>query len=326
MLRTRKLPYLTFVAALLFAPLSSGLYAQVKNGQGNAITQDLYLSVQFQDIPKITEWISKGADVNTVENGRPLLGWAAQNGNPEVVELLLKAGANPNISDSDDLKQTPLMRAVETQKLNIVQLLLNYKANPNAEDSYGVTALTMAIQSSRTDIVEALAAGGADVKKVSPDGESAILTAVQTSMPEAAEKVKILAKAGAPLNVSNSSYTPLVYAVQKDNKELVQALLDAGADPDAKTSSDQAPIQSAAYNPEIMEILLKAKANPNTENYGGQSMLFEAIQNNRPDIAKLLIQAGADINKPDYSGTSPADMADRYGLTEIADIIRSKAQ
>src|SRR5438105_1112993 len=68
----------------------------------------LYMAVQSQDIPTLQRLLAQGAKPNYRENGRPLLGWAAQNGNVEVVKVLLKAGADPNEFDENP-GHTPLM-------------------------------------------------------------------------------------------------------------------------------------------------------------------------------------------------------------------------
>lgn len=63
----------------------------------------------------------------------------------KIVEMLLKAGANPNISIDDHLA-TPLMRASYYGKLNIVKLLLDNGADPSIKNSNDHTAWDLAVQ------------------------------------------------------------------------------------------------------------------------------------------------------------------------------------
>ena len=123
-------------------------------------SKELYEAVMFQDLPKIQNLISAGADVNYRENSRSILGWASQSGNLAVVETLLKAGAKT--SDVDGVGHTPLVRAIETQHVDIVRALINAKADPNVKNSEGESCLMMAVHSQKPEIVKAIIDAGAD--------------------------------------------------------------------------------------------------------------------------------------------------------------------
>ena len=289
----------------------------------DALNKQLYQAVQFQDLPQIQGLVSKGADVNHKENGRPILGWAAQNGNAEVVSALLKLGANPNIAD-DGVGHTPLMRAIDTQFVDIAKALLDGKADPNAKNLDGESCLMMAMHSGKVELVKLLIDAGADVNAASPDGNTAALIAAQDGSPTALEMIKILGDAKANFNISNASYTPLVYATEQGNLELVKALISAGADVNGKTQLNATPLQSAISYPEVLKTLLEAKADPNTVTSYGTPLLIDALQRNEFEVAKILIQAGADTQKPDQYGNAALDVAERNGATEIAELIKAE--
>jgi len=59
------------------------------------------------------------------------------------MEQLLLLGANPN--DIDSSKKTALIIAIENDREDLVELLLQYKTNINAQDSKGDTALHYAL-------------------------------------------------------------------------------------------------------------------------------------------------------------------------------------
>ena len=189
---------------------------------------DFYHQILMQDIPKIKEMIAGGADVNHKENGRPMLVWAAQSANVELVQVLLDGKANVNGPD-EGIGHTPLMRAVETENLEIVKLLLKAKANPNAKAANGETVIAMAIRSGKPAIVEAIIQGGADVKVLTADNESPVLLAAMTNLDSGAESIKLLAKAGADMNAANIIHTPLTYATEQGIVTIVAALLEGGA-------------------------------------------------------------------------------------------------
>lgn len=97
----------------------------------------------------VSALIAAGANVNaTGEYGSTALSSAIIELRPDILELLLKNNADPNIPSQ--FKVTPLMKAINrfmsegfpgdrpTSK-KIIELLLNYKADPNAIDSKGRT-------------------------------------------------------------------------------------------------------------------------------------------------------------------------------------------
>lgn len=285
-----------------------------------SINAQLLDAVNFQDVPKIKELIKSGANPSSHDDGRSILGWAAQNGNLEVVQALLDAKAETEFVDT--VGHTPLIRAIETRHPAIVDALLKAKANPNFTTKEDRSALMYAVESQTPEIVRLVIKAGADVKAIAPDGNSPALIAAQDGTPTSFETIKILGEAKANLDASNIIYTPLTYAVSQDNKELVQALLDAGADPNAKTQGGQSPLQGAANNLEITQILLQAKADPNITNDRGETALFNAIANAPLEEVKVLIAAGGDVNKKDENGLSPLQLANNLYKTEFVDLLK----
>ncbi len=248
--------------ALLPLLLSALLPISVCFSADGGFDNELLMAVQVQDVPKVKELLGKGADANAVVGDRPLLGWAAQNGNVEIVRALLEAKAAVDSTDTG-FKETPLLRAIENGHVEVVKELLKAKANPNAKDAREEPALARAAKGEKPEIVSALVEAGADAKYISPDGDSLALLATQTNQPGSIEIIKILAAAKADLNHSNLIYTPLYYAAELGSKDLVKALLDGGADPNGKTQGGGTPLYAAIKSGEIVEMLLAAKADPN---------------------------------------------------------------
>lgn len=88
--------------------------------------------------------------------------------------------------------------------------------------------------------------------------------------------------------------------LKKDHK-----LLDSG------NRLDQSPLIIAAYqgHKDIVEYLLKKKANIDKQDGFGASALHMAIANNQVDIAAILLAKGANINLRSVSGKIPMQMA-----------------
>lgn len=109
--------------------------------------------------------LAHGADANAKDRDAwSLLHYAAGSGSTDMTRLLLDKGANINDKENED-GQTPLHRAATKGHANIVEILLANGADVNAKDSRGRTALDLAQQQDRTEIVELLRKHGAKERR-----------------------------------------------------------------------------------------------------------------------------------------------------------------
>lgn len=121
------------------------------------------------------------------EDGFQPLGLAAYFGQKEVVEYLIKAGAEINSHSKNDLGVTPLQSAVAGSHVEITRLLLGAGANPNVQERGGYTPLHVAAQNGEVEIVHLLIFGGADVEALSKKKETPLSIAQKAGHKEAAE-------------------------------------------------------------------------------------------------------------------------------------------
>ena len=91
--------------------------------------KQLFEAVQQSNIPAIEQALKQNADPDTQINGKSVLiqAIALPQGNEAIVKILLKKGANPNLSD--DSKMTPLELAADNNDTKIIDLLLQYGAD-----------------------------------------------------------------------------------------------------------------------------------------------------------------------------------------------------
>jgi ankyrin repeat protein len=89
--------------------------------------------------------------------------------------------------------------------------------------------------------------------------------------------------------------TCLIWAVINHNKNIVQLLIEAGADINIQDRyGDTALILASMYgSKEIVKLLLKANANVNIQNDNGNTALMYALGYDNIKIIKLLVDAGA---------------------------------
>lgn len=78
-------------------------------------------------------------------------------GRAQKAQMLLESGEGSTM-ETDAKGRTPLLRAVERRRVDLVQLLLAHGADPNAADAAGDTPLSLARQKKLTDIVALLEA------------------------------------------------------------------------------------------------------------------------------------------------------------------------
>jgi ankyrin repeat protein len=286
----------------------------------SALDSKLAGAVMSMDIQETQTLLGQGADSNYKETNRPMIAWAAQSGSVEIVQALIEAKADMNAVDG--IGQTALMRAVDMDQANVVEALIKAKADTNIQAPDGKTALIMAVSNDKPVLVKALIEAGADMNAATSDNQFPALIAAQNGTEESKEIISLLGAAKANLNTSNAAYTPLTYAIEQGNKSLVEALLKAGADPNAKSEGGRAPLTLSMDYPEIFQILLDAKPDPNITNSMGQPALFVAIEQGAPDKAEALIKAGADVNLKDSYGNSPLKYATDSGNTDIAELLR----
>lgn len=298
---------------------------------GSALDRAAWISPEMVNL-----LLAAGADANTTNNqGWTPLSNAAEYGTPEIVkvllaakadpnggtvsapllcaidkqntssaELLLQAGADPNLEGVTDgnLRHvdhiaTPLWAAVSLNQLAMVQLLLKYKADPNSFQIDHTPVIFRAVD--KTNILQELLNAGANPNVTENNGRTPLSLAAEEHLPEA---VTILLAAKADPN-GGTYGTPLTAAVHARDPVAVKLLLQAGADPDAKDSFDRsstspALIFNALYDTNVLEAMLDFHANPNVWNSDGWTPLMVIVSGNpikAPTVA-VLLKHGADPN------------------------------
>src|SRR5689334_2514116 len=238
---------------------------------------------------------AKCANVNaTAADGSTAIMYAAANGDLELIRALIKAGANVKLSNQ--LGTSAITEAAIIGSAPIVDALLKAGADPNFRTPNGETPLMAAARSGHIDAAKVLLDAHADINAKETWGEqSALMWAAAQSQ---AEMVKFLASRGANLNdhgkinqwerkviqeprpkdMNKGGFTPLHYAAREGCAACVQALLEAGADPDSEDPDRETP-------------------------------LLLALMNLHFDAAAVLVKGGADLDKWDLFGRSPVYMA-----------------
>jgi len=106
--------------------------------------------------------LEAGADPDaSTENAGPPLGFALHGGDRESIELLLEAGGDPNCRITDQDYTLLSYTAVEDEP-QLTEILLEEGADPDLVDSDGLTALAYTALSGATSVAQKLLDAGAD--------------------------------------------------------------------------------------------------------------------------------------------------------------------
>jgi len=152
------------------------------------------------------------------------------------------------------------------------------------------------------DAVRAALARKADVNASQVDGTTALHWAVERDDVDLAE---MLLTAGARVNArTREGVMPLQLAAINGSARMLGRLIKSGADPNAPlTPARDTALMLAARTgkADAIRLLLEANADANArETWGGTTALMWAVAEGHTDAAKLLIDAGADVNARSY--------------------------
>ncbi len=100
----------------------------------------------------------------------------------------------------------------------------------------------------------------------------------------------------------------LIEAASKGDSEVVEALLDSGADINARDEQNQTALHQAAskgHTP-VVKLLLKRGADVNAKNLFGQTPLLAPVYRGSLDTVRALLSAGADVEaRSELTGQTP---------------------
>jgi ankyrin repeat protein len=198
---------------------------------------------------------------------------------------------------------TPLMRAAEGGKLVQVRALLDKGADVNHPVTGGHTALMLAAGKDQLEVVKILLKAGANPNAV-VFGHGGIpgwawMFAMDRCNKHWLEMTEAMFAAGVELNPKTIYPSPLGYAIDEKDTVMIQALLKRGAQVNLADSEtgDTLLMSAAKYStPEVVQVLIEAGANVNAKNKLGQTVLTLANNEDnlwRREIVAVLIGHGA---------------------------------
>lgn len=251
----------------------------------------LHVAALNHDVAAVTALLAAGADADRRnEHGATPLIYGA--GNPEIVAVLLKGGANPNAASK--IKVTPLLAAVaHPVSFASARLLLEAGADLRVKRTGDVEAvLARAVSGGDRRTLELLIERGA-----ARDARGAASALAAAAFAGELDVVELLLRHGADPNLDPAfGGHALNTALLADQQEIARRLIAHGADLNLRSPAGHGtpPIVFAAYS-----------------------------QSGDPAIAQQLLARGVDVNAANDHGATALGYALRSGAgTPLADYLR----
>lgn len=323
----------------------------------------LFDYIKNDKIADFKEYISKhdNIDVNIRDDrGNYLIMYAVLKNNEEIIELLLYRGSKIDIIDEDgrsilyipikfgymniikllleynktnigisilDLKDKftniPLHYAIILKNVNMVKMLLKYNSDTNIRDSEGNNSLHLAIYSRNLEICNLiLSDGNVNINARTYTGETALHIACNFQLENI---VKLLVEKGIELDTHDydNELTPLIYAVTLNNVNISKFLLKSGANPNLQDFTGNTVLHYTILEDteEITHYLLtsentKTKVNVNIYNISSKLPLHMLLEKTEilNDDILKILLNESNLNIQDNTGNSPLHLLIMKGL------------
>ena len=278
------------------------------NAQANKQLTPLLLAATKGHSAMVDLLIAKGAQLDAKDaRGWTALTAASIQGHALVAKRLLNARADPNIPEGSG--RTALSYAVQRGNADVVKELLGGKADPNAGSVDSPLLLT--VRADNALMAELLLRADADPNQATDCANISMMHQGGRLRQDHGNRVK---------------RTPLQAAVLEEYPAMVALLLQFKGDAKAKSESGHPLVLDALSNAEILQALLEAGADANARYENGPHALILAAGNDNPAAVELLVKHGADVNVRDDQGRTPLEIAaERGGKKSVELLLNAKA-
>ncbi|XP_030577937.1 kinase D-interacting substrate of 220 kDa B isoform X5 [Archocentrus centrarchus] len=279
--------------------------------------QNLFSYVEEENLAALKSHLDRFKEVDgRSDNGQTPLMLAAEQGSLEIVQELIRRGANVNLDDVDCW--SALISAAKEGHVEVVKELLENSAYIEHRDMGGWTALTWASYKGRVEVTKLLLEHGANPNTTGQ--QYSVYPIIWAAGRGHADIVKLLLQNGAKVNCSDKyGTTPLIWAARKGHFDCVMHLLENGADVDQEGANSMTALIVAVKGgyTEVVKELLKRNPNVNMTDKDGNTALMIAAKEGYTEIVQDLLDAGTYVNIPDRSGDTVLIGAVRGGHVEI---------
>ena len=248
----------------------------------------------YDEVNLVELFLEAGANINAVGGyySTPL-GSAVVEGEPGMVENLLKRGADPNLV-WEKSGRSPLWLACRQKNLDYANKLIEYGADVNGCTKRG-SVLQASARGKSVAITERLLECGAKVNAITQGPYATALNAA--ALAGDFDNVKVLLDHGADVKITGGNFhSVLQFAAFKSKIPLIRLLLKSGAEPNSIGGRYKTALQAACAAGRIKtaKLLLLNGADPNIRGGQNGSALQAACIYGDANLVRLLLSYGAD--------------------------------
>lgn len=272
-----------------------------KNG-----TLPLHFAAQAGNLEMVKLLFSEDTKNRQNSKGRTPLSYAMESDNPEVVKFLLDKKVDLGLADK--VGNLPIHVAVFAKNLQFLELLLLAdKTLLNRKGESGLTPLCKAVKSNQFVLAKFLLDQGADQTIPDDEGDLPIHWAASSNDKKLCE---LLFSEELKDSKGYNGNTPLHYAVDSGNPQVVKFLLDQKVNFRAVNNNGDLPLHLAALNGE--EELVKLVYTEDTKDakgLEGETPVICAIMSKKPNIVQFFLDKQVNLTIPNQKDSLPIHAA-----------------
>lgn len=264
--------------------------------------------------------IEAGADVNALNEKKcSPLQVSVVKGHVDCVRTLLTCSRRINVNTRDFVGDTALHDAISKGNFQIAALLIDFPSvDLTVKNARGFNALHEACLRGNNPVVEKILLRRPDVVNIpKEDGFTALHLAAVNGHYKIAQTLLTKGRCNLELR-NNKQETPLVSAVLRRQWDVVELLVEAGANINSQDKDGDTPLNIALHTTIMRHLLWQLHMGSSGPSKAPNlSAIEQQLEDRKLAPICYLANRGADLYKKNNNGVSPLDTANAIGIAEV---------
>jgi ankyrin repeat protein len=292
----------------------------LQSGCDPNVERPVHHAVDDNELESVKTLVKYGVETNFTDYlGRNILHAGAVNNRSEILRFLLQTGVDVGVNDQGNNGETPLHDAANCDYVDTINVLLEFGARTDVVNTSGRSPVRIAIDAGHTRTIELLRAARAKEQAINEPGGYGSLRKADTFatkkdlpfhmlIPQgSAESIRLRVATMSPEEVNEPTLdtldkcTALHLACQYRGLDVINPLLEAGADPNHADAFGRSPLTAACQvaDFEAVQALVKYGADVNFCKFTSRYPWEIALANGGSKAAVFLLAQPQTIIKPD---------------------------